>query len=138
MMILSIFIWLLVGFMTAKLAQQKGRDPYMWFAIGVLLGIFALLILILLPPVKPEEQETNKAPLPVQIAPAEPPIQNEILIKEWHCITTTGLQQGPLKCDALKKLWSDGQLNSKSFVWTDKMVAWQRVEELPDLLSALQ
>jgi hypothetical protein len=49
-------IWLLCGVLTAFVAQARGRDAGGWALLGIIGGVVALLVLIVLP--HREEQET--------------------------------------------------------------------------------
>ena len=57
--ILVLILWMIMGIATAYLANQRGRDPYIWFALGVVFGILAMLLLFILPPVKSENEWEN-------------------------------------------------------------------------------
>ncbi len=130
-LILTLVIGFLISYYSAKYAQRKGRDPYLWFALVIFFGLLALFILFLLPPVKKEEP-------PAEVVPPSPPSwESTLTLQQWHCITTLGDQQGPLPFAALKKLWTEGKIDARSFVWSEKLVTWRRVEEIPELLKAL-
>ena len=137
-LILSIFIWFAVGMITANLAKQRGRDPYMWFFIGMLLGIFGILVLYLLPIVKPGEDtgEAKSEVIIVEEVPQEP--VQLFHLKDWHCIDTAKEQKGPLTFRELKSLWSEGKLLPQSYVWTEGMLVWQPIEKIPNLKEALE
>ena len=47
--LLLIIVWLAFGFATMKIAQSKGHDKTLWFILGVLFGIFSLIVIALLP-----------------------------------------------------------------------------------------
>jgi len=40
MTIYHYIFWLLMGVLTAHFAHKRGRDPFLWFFIGVILGVF--------------------------------------------------------------------------------------------------
>lgn len=46
---LGILFLLSLPIITASLANRMGRDPKIWFVIGILLPVIATFILILLP-----------------------------------------------------------------------------------------
>nr|WP_302598750.1 hypothetical protein [uncultured Cellulosilyticum sp.] len=48
-MIFVVMIWFLMGFICYKLAAKKGLNKGIWTMLGVLFGIFTMLIEILMP-----------------------------------------------------------------------------------------
>ncbi|BAY16337.1 hypothetical protein NIES21_21630 [Anabaenopsis circularis NIES-21] len=40
-----------MGFVCKQIAEKKGRNPKLWLIVGFFLGIFAVLIVALLPPI---------------------------------------------------------------------------------------
>ena len=44
-----LLVWCLCGFGCYKIAEIKGYDPIAWALLGVLFGVFALLVLALIP-----------------------------------------------------------------------------------------
>ena len=54
---LSIIVLLVIAFFTSYYAIQKGRNPYVWFVIALLIGVFAPLILFFLSDLEGEEDD---------------------------------------------------------------------------------
>jgi hypothetical protein len=141
-LILIIAIWTLVGLATAYFARQRGRDPYIWFAIGVCFGVLGLLLLILLPSVsegetRPQDDQTPQPPVIIEAAPAEAACHHDYLIKEWFCIDKAHQNLGPMHFNLLKTLWKDGKVDSHTFVWCEGMPEWKRIENLSDVHEVL-
>lgn len=142
-MVLSIIFWLLIGAATAYFAQQRGRDPFMWFLIGIFLGLLGLLLLFLLPVTdKTPESVSGGADRPLQ--PQEPSKEavlsvknHDYLIRDWFYLDAEVKQQGPMTFDGLKRLWQEGKVGPDSFVWCDGMEGWKKIEELLDLKEGL-
>ncbi len=44
---------------------------------------------------------------------------------------------GPVSIIALRELWHRGQLELNSYVWSEGMEQWQKVDHLPELKNAL-
>jgi len=53
-LLVGVGIWLAIGFGTASIAETKGRERGAWLAAGLLGGLIALVIVLLLPPL-PED-----------------------------------------------------------------------------------
>lgn len=136
---LTIALCLMIGAATAYFANQRGRDPLIWFMIGMLLGIFGFLLLFLLPPVT-EEGTVDEAE-EVYEAKAEPTHRyatHEYLIKDWYYYDHDRTRQGPIRFEKLKDLWKDSEINEESFVWSEGMNDWQKIENVPSLYTHLQ
>jgi hypothetical protein len=51
------FIWAVFGFAAASFAKGKNRNPYLWAAIGLLIGPFAVLVVLFLKPAPGPSQD---------------------------------------------------------------------------------
>jgi hypothetical protein len=49
-----IIIWLCFGIASAVVAANKGRNIFGWFIVGVLLGVFALIMVAVMPAITKE------------------------------------------------------------------------------------
>ena len=136
----TIIVWLLFGLLSANYARYRGRDPYLWFFIGMFMGIFALLILFLLPVSEAEQQQQEELqeddPALIQM-PIAPVLPHEFQTRDWYYLTPQNQQEGPVAFDILKKLWMDGTINSTSLVWSEGMEQWNNIQELPPLQELL-
>lgn len=150
-MVLTMILWMLMGVATAYLAYQRGRDPYIWFAIGIFFGLLAMLVLVLLPPVKSEEEleadQRNEEIIERREKQVEeqerlenaPDMQPQsVETQEWFCFDKAGQQQGPLSFYSLNEMWENGEINSKSYVWTEGMADWKHISNTPDLHQVLE
>lgn len=127
--------WLLFGGASSYFASQRGRDPFAWFLIGMLLGILGLLLLFLLPPIKKENEATED----IEELSNEnlPETDVSFRLKEWFYLDENRNQMGPYSFSNLRKMWDQGKLNAKTFVWSDGMDGWKKVDELSGLLDSL-
>lgn len=138
-MLISVLLLLFFASLSAYLARQRGRDPVAWFMIGILLGIFAPLLLILLKPLQmgdedKEEIETiRSSSTQVQESPAQ-----SYLNKEWFFVDENHQQQGPVNFDQLKVLWQENKITLATYVWSQGMSQWIKIEDLPDITEALE
>lgn len=147
--ILSLIFLILIAGLTAYYAGRKGRNPVLWFIIGILLGIFAPLILMLLPVVK--DQNANKElPTMTILNPdsslhqmPQPPLTESELKRQaeedklWYYLDKNHQQVGPVSFIALRELWNRGQLELNHYVWTEGMKQWEKVDTLPELKAIL-
>lgn len=146
--LLSFLLLLIIAGFTAYYANLKGRNPLIWFLIGILLGIFAPLILLFFPAVKKPEDDG----LPTMtLSPPDPSLQQlsetlplptdsphpEEENKLWYYLDQEHQPMGPVSIIALRELWNRGLLELNHYVWTNGMEQWQKVESLPALKDLL-
>lgn len=73
--VVIIIIWLLFAFACSSIAKSKGREPGLYFILGLFLGLIGLLITLVVPSVKQEEVVVQQVPqnfVPQQSLPSEP------------------------------------------------------------------
>lgn len=151
-MTLTMILWILTGIATGYLAYRRGRDPYIWFALGIFFGILAILVLVLLPPIKNTEEEIAANERAEDIAERRekqlkeqeklenaPNLQPQsVETKEWFYLDKAKQQQGPSSFYSLNALWENGEINLQSYVWTEGMPEWKKIQDLPDLSQVLE
>ncbi|MGA8165319.1 MAG: DUF4339 domain-containing protein [Waddliaceae bacterium] len=127
----SIILWILFGCATAYFAQQRGRDPTIWFFVGMLLGLIGLLILFILPSYSENEslQELQVTPDSVKTVPEETVFDYGDK-QEWYYLDNQRTQIGPVTFDVLKKKWEQGNITKETFLWSEGMSNWQAVGDL--------
>lgn len=126
--------WLLFGGATSYFATQRGRDPFAWFLIGMLLGILGLLLLFLLPPleiVSKESESKGTLSLPETEDPG-------YRMKAWYYIDQENQQVGPKSFNQLKKAGEAGKIQPDTLLWCEGMSGWKSIKELPEINEALQ
>lgn len=146
-MLLSFILLLIIAALTAYYASKKGRNTMIWFVLGLLLGVFAPLILLFLPKLKPEGDGlptmTLSKPDPYNtLFPEIPPTPDDQKLKEeenklWYYLDQEHIQIGPVSAYALRELWNRGRLDLNSYVWSEGMANWEKVDDLPDLKDVL-
>lgn len=45
-------IWVFLGIITAMVASNKNRSTFLWLILGLLFGIFSLIVILILKPIK--------------------------------------------------------------------------------------
>jgi hypothetical protein len=145
-MFLTLFFWLLMGFSTAYFAQQRGRNPYLWFIIGIFFGLLGLLFVFLLPVVNADgsgsgfeekdiiKGEDSSGDSPDFFAPSK---SHDFFIKDWFYLDSQSKQYGPISFDLLKKLVEEEKIQRSSYVWCVGMTGWKRIEEFDELKALL-
>lgn len=121
--VLSVILSFLLACQCGRYAKRKGRDPSVWFMAGAFFGLFALLLLLLLP--------QKRAVAPVVALPQEPflALSDHHIDKFWYFLDENQKQYGPMSFTALKAAWHKGSIQSKTFVWNEEMEEWKPLSE---------
>lgn len=133
-LIIVIISWILFGGAASYFAGQRGRDPFAWFFIGMLLGILGLLLLFLLPSLSTSQE------VPKEIAEERPKEESwtGIRLKEWYYLDGAHQQVGPSPYSALRDMWISKKISDQTYVWCEGMEKWKKIGELPELEEALK
>jgi hypothetical protein len=127
--LLKVLSSLAAGIGCYQIAKRRGQHPLIWFVLGLLLGIFALIFLCFMPLRK-------KKPIPiVQNIPTikYPPLNilhADHMDKLWYFLDEQKTQFGPMSFNALNRAWNEGKVKNHTFVWNEAMENWQRFEEV--------
>lgn len=138
---------LLIGFGTAYYAFRLGKNPSLWFLLGILIGGFAPIILFISHFFERSQNKDDDKP---SVAFSEPdasqsvraiPEVNPAIIEEesklWYYIGEGEVQVGPVSVLGIAELWNTGRLDLDSYVWTKGMTEWSQVGKVPGLASFL-
>lgn len=126
-----VFSWLIFGGASSYFAKQRGRDPFAWFLIGMLLGILGLLLLFLLPPLSQTLEE--EAPKALQ----EQKEDDTFRLKSWYYLDEKRQAVGPTNFNQLKKAGQLGKIGPETLVWCEGMVEWKPLMDLPQVQEAV-
>jgi hypothetical protein len=47
--VVTLAVWAACGYVCMQIAEKKGRDRNLWLIVGLLFGIFSVIIIALLP-----------------------------------------------------------------------------------------
>lgn len=125
--LLSIIMLAILGGITAILAERRGRDPWIWFFIGMFLGLLGIVILFLMPAANVKADEDLKSKQPPSIAPQ--PTQ-QVDDKQWFYLDRQHQQCGPVSYAQIKELMDKQELTKASYVWSEGMETWKKIEEV--------
>lgn len=77
-------------------------------------------------------------PVRQQQAPGFPPQapQRPVLDVDWY-VAIKGKQHGPAKKDEIVRLFREGKITDRSYLWNEGMAAWTRLREVPQFASLL-
>lgn len=120
-------------------AKRKNRNPYLWAIIGLLFGLIAFFILLLLPKVTVEKATlTTKQPLENSFYKEAPLEISYVKNHTWYYLDNFNKTVGPINYKELLSLWENQNLTPQTLVWQQEMQNWQSIESLNDLYSSLE
>lgn len=127
----SALMWLVFGALSAYFAKIRGKNPYLWFFLGMLFGIFGLLFLIFAPRGKTVsatrqgasgQRQSQEEAQTIDVTPPYDPKYNE---KFWYYLDAQNNQFGPMSFDALYRLFKEGLVTKQTYVWNESFEEWQ-------------
>lgn len=82
-----IIIWIICGFVTAVIAAGKGRSGFGWLLVGLLLGIFGVILIACMPSLKPQQVAIASAQQAIDSRPTRrcPECAETILMEAKVC-----------------------------------------------------
>jgi hypothetical protein len=126
---LSILLSLTLGWGCCHLAKQRGRSPLNWFIAGLFFGIFALIVLFILP-IRQRREAFHPDALSYQKIPKLALLSPSHEEKLWYFLDEEKTQIGPMSFDALSKAWNEGKIRENTYVWNESMDNWQKFQEV--------
>ena len=136
---LYIISWLTLGWLSSRMARRRGRNPAIWFFLGVVLGVIALIVLYFLP-----QKETLATAMAAPTQKAAIPISPNEEISEkppeklWYYLDSEKAQFGPMSFYALQEAWDDDKITASTYIWNEDMENWVRLENLIDLHARIR
>ena len=122
MTITAIIIYFILGTITAYFANKYNKNPYLWFILGMLFGIWGLLFLFfLIYKLKIPKKKIN--------------IEKVNIIKDsrfWYYLDGEHKKFGPFSLNKLKNLFSNNQISSKTYVWNKDLNDWKFLKDLKE------
>lgn len=137
MFISFIFLLFLAG-LTGFFAKKRGRDPVGWFLLSLLIGVFALLILFILPSRTKELTTDLEVDEDKILFGSHNSEEGGVYSKEWFYLNQDHEQIGPISFEKLQDAWEEGVIAEQTFVWCEGMTRWVKLKEMTMLHEALQ
>lgn len=108
---LTVVVSLAFGMLAAFYAKRAGKNPYLWFFLGLLLGVIGVFFLFFMP----QKKKTEKI---------APPVDKLF----WYYLDGENNQRGPFKFNVLREAWEKGALSSNTYVWNETLDKWEPFE----------
>lgn len=130
---MSVFLYIcivaLIGAISYKMAKHKGRDPILWFWLGTLFGVIALIVLYFLkdPRVQKTSPVLEKNPLPQDQG------EKKDWIGVWYILDQARAPIGPFSYDDIRSMFKEGSLTASSYLWNEEWPDWKLASDVPGL-----
>jgi hypothetical protein len=115
----------ITGFLAAYLAKQKGYNPYLWFGVGFLFGIFGILAFFL-PFSFSRSRKSTRTQAPTTPQPYIAGSTNCF----WYYIDHCRQQQGPMSHHALVQEWKKGEIDETTLIWNEDLSDWTELKKV--------
>lgn len=122
-------MWLVFGSISAYLAKKRGKNPYLWFFLGTLFGVFGVLFLYFAPKDQAARPKTDDTTPTVDITPKVSESDKE---KFWYYLDPENKQMGPMSYDGLLRNYGDGTITKDTHVWNENYDEWKPLSDLLD------
>lgn len=147
-MFLQLLLSLLFGTLCADQAKKRGYHPIIWFFLGAVFNLFAVIALFLLPSILEgvelkegagsKENRQSPAVGPNSAGTIATPYVGDPRCYQWFFLDQARAQQGPMPFRNLHTAWDNKELSPESYVWTHGMNEWKRIRSIPTLFERLQ
>lgn len=113
------------GAVAAYFAKKRGRDPFLWFCIGMFFGALGVLALFI--PIgrkkkpSPKRRRAVRRPQPHYIEGPSGCF--------WYYLDGEQ-QKGPVSLVALSQAWKRGEVKPSTYVWHEELTEWKTLQEL--------
>ena len=112
------------GTLSCYFAHKREKNPYLWFFLGFIFGIFGIMAIFFAP------MSSKKEALPEGTIP-----QTVVLTisgpkdKFWYYLDSAHQQQGPMSYEALTLRWRETKISPSTFVWNEELPDWKPLQE---------
>lgn len=121
----SAFMGLIFGVLSAYFARLRGKNPYLWFFLGMLFGVFGLAFLLFTPYSLKKSNTEERNQKTIDIPPPYDAKHNE---KFWYYLDAQNTQYGPMSFEALYRLYTTATIFPHTYVWNETLEGWQHLK----------
>ena len=122
---LMILLAFCTGSLAAYLAYKRGRNLYIWFAVGFFFGLLGAMTIFFAP-----KRNKGTPSEPPKSQPVESPIIQGPSGKFWYYVDRANQQTGPMSLDALTAAWKEGKIFLTTYVWHEELPDWKPLQDL--------
>ncbi|MBN1914390.1 MAG: DUF4339 domain-containing protein [Parachlamydiales bacterium] len=119
-------ILLSLGFISAHIAQKRGKNPYFWFMIGFLFGLLGMVFLLF----SKKSKVFDEKPLPPETS-----LLASLPKVLWYYLDSQNKTLGPMSLQKLQEEWNLGKINPNTYVWTEDLETWKQLKDIANLTN---
>ena len=119
-----LYIYFIIGTISAYFANKEGKNPYFWFFLGFTFGVFPLIMLFFL---KRKKAKTIKPTLKPSLKPS-----NFKDSRFWYYLDKKNQKFGPISFFKLQSLFLDNKICKNTFVWTENFEGWKYLKDIKE------
>ena len=147
--LIGILVIFLMGALTSYVAYKRGRNPTLWFFIGLLFGWIGLVVIFFLPRQEDiakrrqemidresakEREKTGQQETPVTLEIKTPLFAD----KEWYYLDKSFAQQGPVSFLLIQGSYDKREIDPETYVWYTGMAEWKKLADLSEVVAYLE
>lgn len=120
-----ILIYSVLAFFSAYFANKEGRNPYLWFFLGIIFGVSSLVILLFF-----HYKTKRKKSLIIQEAISS--LNRQIQLRDskfWYYLNKEDKQVGPMSSTKLHSLFKDGTIIESTYIWNEEFDDWKFLKD---------
>lgn len=123
---LLVLIYLALGLVNGYYAKKLNKNPYLWFSLGVLFGIWSLITLFFLNYKSNMEKRKN-----IQKHLLNEIIKKQILTdsKLWYYLNSENKEIGPISSTKLNTLYNSGTISKITYIWNEELEDWKFLKD---------
>ena len=119
----AILVSSIAGLISGYLAYRRGKNPILWFLIGLVFGIFGVFAFLFA-----TNPRKKGAPAPKSVSPE--PYLHGPANKFWYYLDPTNTQIGPMSYNGMTQAWKKGTVSPTAYVWHEELAEWKPLQEL--------
>lgn len=122
-----LYLTLVLGILSIFFAKKRGyRNPYLYFFVGFLFGLFGIAFLMF------GKSQKNVETSLVQEKPLRifDILESKFGHKLWYYLDESMQQNGPVSASLLEEKLLTGQISSTTYVWNEELDEWKSLDTL--------
>lgn len=131
----SFTVSIIMGCISAYIAKGRGKNPYLWFGLGMIFGLFGVIFAFFIPAKKGRRRPGSQHPTKEQVVTLDitPTLGSFSKESYWYYLDGQNAQQGPMSYDALKRSFFEGKVKTSTYIWNEQLENWQAFSDIFDV-----
>lgn len=120
---------LAIGAVSAFLAKKRGKNPFLWFFLGMLFGIFGLIFLFFSQPTKAHRAPAEGLKSDPNTIDITPNVSADAKKTFWYYLGAENAQKGPMSFEGILREFREGLISRDTLVWNETLENWQPLRD---------